>query len=293
MELNWFTKILFRQSGLLAGIPLNTNTINVGTIVRAFDVPLEHVYNLALMSDWDNVFSGNKEIEFRALHEQWCKSAMQSTANDAIRANAKIIKFIFEYFLYIIQQHKDAFNTEILLKPLKSDARDFFESYLRKNTLPEERKITVCLLLLLDIDLAVGINYCRKFGLMFKPVEGITQEIFDAICMQYPVEMYGDASPQLKANAPVEEQGPPPHTGSNKDNDRIEATRQACESVRAEIEQGNHGFQVKNAYKTNQAHFLRAVQHILGNVKPRRDTVREEWKKVSNSVKHIGRVPEQ
>ena len=104
----------------------------------------------------------------------------------------------------------------------------------------------------------------------------------------------------LKNNSPFTHVSPshsitfaPTHTGSVKNSLRHEQTRQACEAVRAEILQGKHGFQVKNEYKTNQNHFQQAVQAILGGVKPRRDTLREEWEKVSQNIKHSGRVPEQ
>ena len=85
----------------------------------------------------------------------------------------------------------------------------------------------------------------------------------------------------------------PNSTGSVEDSIRQKQTRQACETVRTEIEQGKHGFQVRDKYKTNRDHFGRAVQAILGDVKFHRDTVREEWKKVPKDRKHIGRMPEQ
>jgi hypothetical protein len=84
----------------------------------------------------------------------------------------------------------------------------------------------------------------------------------------------------------------PPHTGSKKDVARIQATRQACEKVRAGIGQGQHGFQVRGEYKTNSSYFRQSVQVIL-DVKPHNDTVREEWGKVPGGIKHSGRVPEQ
>ena len=87
--------------------------------------------------------------------------------------------------------------------------------------------------------------------------------------------------------------GAPTSTGSSKDSARHEQTRQACETVRTEIVQGKHGFLVNGEYKTNQEHFRQAVQAVLGTIKPRRDTVREEWGKVPQDIKHIGRVPDQ
>lgn len=81
-------------------------------------------------------------------------------------------------------------------------------------------------------------------------------------------------------------------TGSNKDVLRIQTTRQACETVRAEIEQGKHGFLVSGEYKTNWKTFYEAVKSELG-LKPHKDTAREEWEKVASNLKHQGRVPEQ
>jgi hypothetical protein len=94
---------------------------------------------------------------------------------------------------------------------------------------------------------------------------------------------------------PVGQESPsgPLLTGSTKDNARITATRKACATIRAEIEQEKHGFQVCNKYKTNHDHFQRAVKAAMGNVSPHRDTMREEWKKVPPAIKHTGRVPEQ
>jgi hypothetical protein len=84
-----------------------------------------------------------------------------------------------------------------------------------------------------------------------------------------------------------------PSTGSTKGIARIQATRKACETVRAGIEQGEHGFYVNGEYKTNHDHFRRAVRAVLGGTEPHRDTVREEWEKAPEELKHAGRVPEQ
>jgi len=89
------------------------------------------------------------------------------------------------------------------------------------------------------------------------------------------------------------------HPGSRKDKARIGATRQACEEVRKEIEQGEHLFEVpdkdktnlKHNYKTNYKTFLEAVSNKLTPMAPHKTTAREEWKKVPARLKHIGRVP--
>lgn len=82
-------------------------------------------------------------------------------------------------------------------------------------------------------------------------------------------------------------------TGSNKDMARIKATRQACETVREEIKQGKHGFQVKGEYKINCAYFQDSVKALLGDTKVHRNTLRDEWAKVPKNIKHFGRVPDQ
>lgn len=85
----------------------------------------------------------------------------------------------------------------------------------------------------------------------------------------------------------------PPATGSNKDIARIRATRQACEKVRAEIEQRQHGFLVRGKYRTNRKRFLLAVQAELGTIPYHRDAAKSEWEKVRSEIKHPGRDPDQ
>ena len=110
-------------------------------------------------------------------------------------------------------------------------------------------------------------------------VKGITENFVETVRLQIqqPVSVPAASHP----------------TGSNKDVARIQATRQACEAVRAKIAQGHHGFQVRGEYKTNQNYFQQAVQAILGDVKAHRSAVRKEWGKVPGGLKHLGRVPEQ
>ncbi|MCL2012757.1 MAG: hypothetical protein FWG75_08235 [Cystobacterineae bacterium] len=91
-------------------------------------------------------------------------------------------------------------------------------------------------------------------------------------------------------------------TGSNKDKPRIEATRKACEQVRQEIEhevrqenaeQWRHMFLVNGVPKTNQNRFKQAVSALLDEIRPHRDTLRDEWKKVPKELVHNGRPPDQ
>jgi len=92
-------------------------------------------------------------------------------------------------------------------------------------------------------------------------------------------------------------------TGSRKDNARIQATSQACESVRSDLEREKQIFDSDKANwepsllfdngKTNWTAFLAAVQKNLGSTKYHYATARGEWEKVSDKLKHKGRVREQ
>lgn len=110
-------------------------------------------------------------------------------------------------------------------------------------------------------------------------------------------KLFSVSSPAVRTppltGKPVHELQGAASTGSNKDVKRIQATRRACETIRGEIERGKHGFRVKGEYKTNRAHFIESVQNLLGSEKAHRDTLREEWAKLPENIKHPGRVPDQ
>lgn len=94
----------------------------------------------------------------------------------------------------------------------------------------------------------------------------------------------------------------PSSTGSKKDIERINTTRQVCEEVMKELHQEKQTFQSDKEHwrqnlifdngKTNWKTFIGAVEMRLG-LKPHQDTAREEWKKVPDDFKHNGRMREQ
>ncbi|WP_302737939.1 hypothetical protein [uncultured Desulfovibrio sp.] len=93
-----------------------------------------------------------------------------------------------------------------------------------------------------------------------------------------------------------------PSTGSRKDTERINATRQVCEQLLEELLQERQAFENnRNTWKpsllnhingmTNWKIFYEAAAARLGD-KPHRDAAREVWEKVSDNFKHDGRMPE-
>ena len=92
------------------------------------------------------------------------------------------------------------------------------------------------------------------------------------------------------ADAPADTSTAPVSTGSRKDKDRIAATRQACEAIRQEINQGKHLF---GNGKINKKTFFFLVSNALGNTRIHQETALAEWKKVPAHLKHNGRVSDK
>ena len=94
----------------------------------------------------------------------------------------------------------------------------------------------------------------------------------------------------------------PPSTGSRKDIERINATRQACDELVKELLLERQSFENnKDSWvqgllfdngKTNWKTFERALAARLG-AKPHIVTARAGWKEVPDILKHMGRVREQ
>lgn len=134
----------------------------------------------------------------------------------------------------------------------------------------------------------------------YYPTHQPTPEMAEEISSVVVKELRGEPT----SPSPAGQEGVPlssDHPGSRKDKPRIDATRQACEEVRKEIEQGKHLFEVpdkdktnlKHKHKTNHMTFLEAVRNKLAPTKPHLETVEVEWKKVPAHIKHNGRVPVQ
>jgi hypothetical protein len=135
-------------------------------------------------------------------------------------------------------------------------------------------------------------HYPNIIGAESKPLYFDQNEIFAQFSFLAQEEA---AQPPYPSAAPVS-------TGSRKDVERIAVTRQACESVRKELEQEKQTFDsdrdnwmpslLFDTGKTTKKRFLEAVEKRLG-AKPHHDTAMEEWRKVPSNLKHKGRVQEQ
>ncbi|MBD5539575.1 MAG: hypothetical protein HDQ94_06230 [Desulfovibrio sp.] len=143
----------------------------------------------------------------------------------------------------------------------------------------------------LSVSKAKAIHFLYNNGYpLQREVKGLTQTFVEDMISKFPSRNHGI---QPLTGKPAHELQNVASTGSNKDTKRIQATRRACETIREEIERGEHGFQVKDVYKTNSQYFKKAVEALLDGTKAHRDTLRGEWAKVPKNIKHSGRVPDQ
>ena len=148
------------------------------------------------------------------------------------------------------------------------------------------------------VDTIAVIRLLRNYPLR-QEVKGITHAFVAFVLKTFPEELPGapfsvdQAYVQVPASL---------STGSRKDHERIQATRQACEEVVKELyreKQVLENNRVKweqcllfDNGKTNWKTFIGAVGKRL-DLKPHHDTAREAWKMVPESLKHNGRMREQ
>ena len=148
------------------------------------------------------------------------------------------------------------------------------------------------------VDTIAVIRLLRNYPLR-QEVKGITHAFVANVLKTFPKELPGapfsvdQAYVQVPASL---------STGSRKDHERIQATRQACEEIVKELYREKQVFDDKRAQwrqgllfdngKTNWKAFVGAVTMRL-DLKPHHDTAREAWKKVPESLKHNGRMREQ
>ena len=148
------------------------------------------------------------------------------------------------------------------------------------------------------VDTVTVIRLLRNYPLR-QEVKGITHAFVAFVLKTFPEELPGapfsvdQAYVQVPASL---------STGSRKDHERIQATRQACEEVVKELyreKQVLENNRVKweqcllfDNGKTNWKTFIGAVGKRL-DLKPHHDTAREAWKMVPESLKHNGRMREQ
>ena len=148
------------------------------------------------------------------------------------------------------------------------------------------------------VDTVTVIRFLRNYPLR-QEVKGITHALVAFVLKTFPEELPGTAFSVHKAYVQAPDS---PSTGSRKDHERIQATRQACEEVVKELYREKQVFENNRAKweqgllfdngKTNWKAFIGAIEKGLG-LKAHYDTAREAWKKVPESLKHKGRVREQ
>ncbi|WP_156907874.1 hypothetical protein [Desulfovibrio cuneatus] len=148
------------------------------------------------------------------------------------------------------------------------------------------------------VDTVAVIRLLRNYPLR-EEVKGITHALVTLVLKTFPEELPGTpfSVEQSSIQAPAS-----PSTGSRKDHERIQATRQACEEVVKELYREKQVFDDNRAQwrqgllfdngKTNWKGFIGAVEKRLG-LKPHHDTAREAWTKVPENLKHNGRMREQ
>ena len=148
------------------------------------------------------------------------------------------------------------------------------------------------------VDAVAVIRLLRNYPLR-QEVKGITHAFVAFVLKTFPEELPGApfSVDQAYVQSPAS-----PSTGSRKDHERIQATRQACEEVVKELYREKQVFDDNRAQwrqgllfdngKTNWKAFIAAVGKRL-DLKPHHDTAREAWKKVPESLKHNGRMREQ
>ena len=148
------------------------------------------------------------------------------------------------------------------------------------------------------VDTIAVIRLLRNYPLR-QEVKGITHAFVAFVLKTFPEELPGApfSVDQAYVQSPAS-----PSTGSRKDHERIQATRQACEEVVKELyreKQVLENNRVKweqcllfDNGKTNWKTFIGAVGKRL-DLKPHHDTAREAWKMVPESLKHNGRMREQ
>jgi hypothetical protein len=150
------------------------------------------------------------------------------------------------------------------------------------------------------VDTVSAIRHLYFLNIPFKmEVKGITRSLVDRVHKLLEQEAQ---STTLPASQPQKQIAASPYTGSKKDIDRIQATRQACEEVVQELHkekrllESNRDSWTPNLLydngKTNWKTFFSAVEARLGR-KPHNATARAVWNTVPGNLKHNGRMREQ
>ena len=145
------------------------------------------------------------------------------------------------------------------------------------------------------------VRFFRNYPLKQK-VKGLTRAFvksaLDSLAEEAASAIIPTPQPEVQVTAPPA----PPSTGSKKDIERINATRQVCEEIIEELFQEKQMFESdRNNWKqsllfdngkSNWKTFRHAVETRLGQ-SLHIEAARAEWKKVPDSLIHRGRVREQ
>ncbi len=149
------------------------------------------------------------------------------------------------------------------------------------------------------VDTVAAIRHLHFLKIPFKnEVKGITRALVDSVHKS----LMEEASATVIPTPQPQERAAPPSTGSRKDTERINATRQVCEQLLEELLQERQAFESdRNTWKPSLLYsngktlwetFFSAVETRLGR-KPHHAAARAEWKKVPGKLKHNGRMPDQ
>lgn len=260
--------------------------IELGLVSQAYGLDAEECIELAQhISRKYGRFSNNQPYDIKYIDE-----LAKSYARNLLKKSNKQSYFIVYYTAMKGWRNITLEQAKIDFEPLNTILSNNTNDFAFDALWPIAR-----LLFITDISVnkreMIEFLYQNGYSLQ-QEVKGITRALVEDIIsniLSSDVALQpsaGDDMTHCRLNSPSSK-------GSNKDIERIKATRTACESVREEIERGEHGFLVKGEYKTNRVHFQKAVQALLGSEKVHRDTLRDEWTKVPENIKHSGRMPDQ
>lgn len=150
------------------------------------------------------------------------------------------------------------------------------------------------------VDTVSAIRCLYYLKIPFKnEVKGIPYSLVESVIKKLQEE---EAAAAISTPQPKEQPQARHSTGSRKDTERINATRQVCEQILEELLQEIQAFESdRNSWKpsllnhiigkTNWNTFFKVAENRLG-AQPHYDAAREVWKKAPAKYQHPGRMPE-
>ena len=211
---------------------------------------------------------------------------VESTYDNKLAVNEYDRRFLFYHLAQVEKNIATASRTK--------GVKDISEQLSAPNVLFELFPDTIV------VDKIAAVHYLsvvQKFPFDHE-VKGITRALVDSVINAHREK---EAATVISTLLPEQPQTPP-STGSRKDITRINATRQICEEIAEELLREKQQFENSKTVwkqsllfdngKSNWKTFIHAVETRLGQP-PHHDTARAEWNKVSDRLKHNGRVREQ